>query len=68
MREPINESCSYLTHPDGTKIQVLKVVDYPQGDGTTLPMIEWDEAATAAAYAEYDAQKSASSSSSNQAP
>lgn len=51
----IDESQAYLTHPDGTKIQVLKTVEVPMSDGTTIPMTEWDEAATHAAYAEYAA-------------
>ena len=49
----IDESQAYLTHPDGTKIQVLRTVEVPMSDGTTIPMQEWDEAATAAEYAKY---------------
>lgn len=49
----VNEFYAYLTHPDGTKIQVLKTVEIPQPDGTTFPDIAWDEAATHAAYAAY---------------
>jgi hypothetical protein len=55
---PIDESQAYLTHPDGTKIQVLKdPVGIPQPDGTQIPFVEWDEAATHAAYADYVASK-----------
>jgi hypothetical protein len=54
MSDPIIESIAYLTHPNGTKIQVLKTVEVPQEDGTTLPMQDWDEEATYAAYAAYE--------------
>lgn len=57
MPAPIIESIAYLTHPDGTKIQVLKTVEVPQEDGTTLPMQEWDEQATAEAYRAYEASR-----------
>lgn len=54
----VNESQSYLTHPDGTKIQVLRAFkrfnpatfEEEQGE-------EWDEAATHAAYAAHEAAK-----------
>lgn len=49
----VDETQSYLTHPDGTKIQVLKTIEVPLEDGTTLPAQVWDEAATHAAYNAY---------------
>ena len=53
----IDERQSYLTHPDGTKIQVLKPVTVRDPDTDHLvDGVEWDEAATHAAYAAYVAQ------------
>lgn len=53
----IDERQSYLTHPDGTKIQVLKPATVRDPDtGHLVEGVEWDEAATAAAYKAYEAQ------------
>lgn len=53
----IDERQSYLTHPDGTKIQVLKAVTLRDPDtGHLVEGVEWDEPATHAAYAAYVAQ------------
>jgi hypothetical protein len=52
----INESLSYITHRDGTKFQVLKtVLRINPETGDEYEAEDWDEAATAAAYAAYEA-------------
>lgn len=48
----IDERQSYLTHPDGTQIQVLKPTTIRDPDtGHLVDSVEWDEPATHAAYA-----------------
>lgn len=55
----IDERQSYLVHPDGTKIQVLRPAQVRDHDtGEMVAGVEWDEAATHAAYRDYDAAKS----------
>lgn len=58
---PIDESQAYLTHPDGTKIQILRTVPIEDpSTGEMLERVEWDEAATAQAYSDYAATAPAS--------
>ena len=52
----IDESQAYLTHPDGTEIQVLSTVPIKDpSTGDLLERVEWDETATAQAYPDYSA-------------
>ncbi len=53
MPQPILESVAYLTHPNGTKIQVLTKREVLTEANEWIWVDDWDEAATAAAYAAY---------------